>query len=131
MELPPQCQRCRRFNPEYGNWCRECLPHQRWLRAIQEAFDEDQVRVRGYLYRIRPELPVDRRHPIEPTGGRGFGGAEWKVRFHDGRTVVTRDLWSEGQIPEEYREALPDNAVFIYERRWPPPSLARKKRRKS
>jgi hypothetical protein len=43
----------------------------------------------------------------------GFGGSEFKIRFNDGREVVTVDLWSQGTIPAHYRERMPDNAVFL------------------
>jgi len=126
IEMPPKCVRCETYNPEYGDWCRKCLPHQRWLQAITQAWESDQVRVRGHLFEIHP--PVS--EGFSATGGRGFGGAEFKIKFKDGRTVVTQNLWSVGDIPEEYRNALPDNAKFIYERRWPPPSEQGRKKRK-
>jgi hypothetical protein len=82
-----------------------------------DAWNPNQVRIGGKLYRVLPEPPPDPRAPFPSTSGYGFGGARFKIRFHDGRRVETRNLWSYGEIPGEYREALPDNAVFAKPRR--------------
>lgn len=42
----------------------------------------------------------------------GFGGAEFRIRFNDGRHVTTHNLWHQGKIPEHFREMMPDNACF-------------------
>ena len=44
---------------------------------------------------------------------KGFGGAKFTIRFHDGRVVKTDNLWCQGDIPERFRDELPDNAVLI------------------
>ncbi len=50
----------------------------------------------------------------ENTGPfRGFGGAEFAVCFNDGRAVVHSNMWSQGEIPESFRDRLPDNAFFL------------------
>lgn len=111
MEMPPLCARCEKPNPQYGGYCKECVGHATWMHAIQHAWDPNQVRVDGYMYDVRPETPPTPGFR-EPTGGKGFGGRRFVIRFHDGRVVETRNLWMIGIIPDEYREALPDNAVF-------------------
>ncbi len=116
LEMPPQCARCRREHPQYGKFCKKCIVHAAWLEAIQKAWDPDQVRVGGELYVVQPEPKPDPVH-LEPTGGRGMGGQEFRIRFQDRRIITTRNLWSIGKIPAEYREALPDNAEFIRGRR--------------
>jgi hypothetical protein len=42
-----------------------------------------------------------------------MGGARSTIRFRDGRSVVTHNLWCQGEVPAHFREALPDNAEFI------------------
>jgi hypothetical protein len=44
---------------------------------------------------------------------RGFGGREFIIQFFDGRIIETNNLWYQGEIPEQFRSMLPDNAVFI------------------
>ena len=50
----------------------------------------------------------------EHTGcDRGFDGAKFTIRFNDGRIVQTTNLWDNGKVPEEFRDLLQNNAVFI------------------
>lgn len=42
----------------------------------------------------------------------GFSGRRFWIRFFDGHTVTTNNLWYQGKIPEEFREELPDEAEF-------------------
>lgn len=51
-------------------------------------------------------------------GGRGlgFGGADWHYRMNGSEEVIhTNNLWHGGIVPEEFRWALQDNAVFVKE----------------
>ena len=117
LEMPPQCVVCERYRPQYGEYCKKCIAHAAWREAITRAWDPDQVRVDGHLWVIHPEPAPPPPGRVPATGGRGMGGQEFRIRFQDGRIVTTRNLWSIGEIPAEYREALPDNAEFIRERR--------------
>lgn len=63
------------------------------------------ARIDGTHYVIEPDNPN--------AAFKGFGGAEFKIKFHDGREVVTHNLWYQGEIPKHFRDELPDNAVFI------------------
>jgi hypothetical protein len=110
--MPLMCARCGKPEPQYGGYCRKCIGHGTWMHAIKHAWDPNQVRIKGHLYDIRPELAPDPRYPSS-TSGQGFGGRKFVVRFHDGRVVETENLWMIGPIPEEYRAALPDNAKFV------------------
>jgi len=44
---------------------------------------------------------------------RGSGGRRVVVEFFDGRVIESNNLWSQGKIPDRFREMLQDNAVFI------------------
>lgn len=113
LEMPPTCARCGKADPQYRGYCKKCLSHATWLHAIQHAWDPAQVRIKGHLYDIRPEVSSEKSYP-EPTGGKGFGGHLFSIRFFsDGRIVKTSNLWSIGPIPDEYQKALPDNAEFL------------------
>lgn len=83
----------------------ECFDVDFWNEKVGIKDLPTTVRVGGDHYIIAPN-----------RGYRGFvghGGAEFKIKFHDGREVITRNLWHQGTIPESYRGILPDNAVFI------------------
>jgi hypothetical protein len=44
---------------------------------------------------------------------KGFGGRRFKIQFFDGRNIETNNLWFQGEIPDQFRSMLPDNAVFL------------------
>lgn len=73
----------------------------------------------GYLNGV-PYIIVDGN--IYKDGGRknpkgscelGFSGAEFNIRMNDGTEFSTNNLWHNGKIPENHREILKDNAIFI------------------
>ena len=117
LSMPPACERCGKPRVSRELLCDACAPHATWRRAIQVAWNDNQVRVDGVLYEVHPYPTIDPIHPTEPTGALGFGGRLFFIRFKDGRSATTRNLWEVGRIPEEYREALPDNAKFIKQRK--------------
>ena len=48
------------------------------------------------------------------TPCRGFGGTRFEIEFLDGReTVVSTNLWCQGDIPAGWRKLFPDTARFI------------------
>jgi len=61
----------------------------------------------GQCYCDGGEVKNPDQHPFLGCAGRRF----W-IRFFDGRTITTNNLWCQGEIPEEFREELPDNAEF-------------------
>lgn len=82
--------------------CRRC---HFWVEKVERRDEARSVRVDGRHFRIREDF--------DGPGFRGHGGTRFTIRFHDGREVATRNLWSQGDIPEEWRAELPDNAVFM------------------
>lgn len=42
----------------------------------------------------------------------GYYGRRFYIRHFDGRETTTNNLWFNGKIPDEFRDMLPDNAVF-------------------
>lgn len=83
--------------------------HRFWMEHVRRARDENQIRADGDLFYIGPEDPTIRRRE------RGFNGRLKIVKFNDGRTVRTTNLWKAGHIPKDFRGKLPDNAVFVNE----------------
>lgn len=80
-----------------------------WQRLIYTRHNPDHVVVKGTHYTIGPEDASIRRQ------WRGFHGDQYVIRFNDGRTVTSTNLWCQGTIPLEHREQLPDNAEFVRE----------------
>lgn len=75
-----------------------------WDRYVTRAGDPEIARVDGRHYVIEPEL----RYPQDA----GHGGRRLYLVFNDGREVETRSPWTQGEIPLDYRDRLPDNARF-------------------
>jgi len=48
----------------------------------------------------------------------GFGGRRFIIKFFDGRTIETRNLWHQGKISPYWRQYMPDNAEFVPELKW-------------
>ncbi len=48
-----------------------------------------------------------------PSRHNGFCGDWFRIQYHTGEIVDTCDLWHRGDIPEAFKERLPDNAVFL------------------
>lgn len=81
-----------------------CFTCNFWAEKIEAVNDPRSVRIDGGHYWIGDEDPTNRF--------RGFGGRRFNIKFHDGREVQTTNLWHQGQIPEHFRDILPDNAEW-------------------
>lgn len=68
------------------------------------VLDKDAVVIDGSCYHILPDDKPD-------CGFLGYGGAEFKIQFNDGRVVVTHNLWNNGEIPEDRH--IQNNAKFL------------------
>lgn len=45
---------------------------------------------------------------------RGFDGAKVTIKFKDGRVIKSSNLWFQGDIPERFRNEMPDNAEIVW-----------------
>ena len=43
---------------------------------------------------------------------RGFAGAKVRIKFFDGREIISTNMWHNGTIPEEYKKFFKDNATL-------------------
>lgn len=112
-----------------GPRCVECgdpRNYGRWNDGTQARMDAQGVCLTCLFWRDRvaehgPKVAIvdGERFSISPDMPRGYqgfighGGAEFRIRFHDGRNVVTRNLWAQGRVPDHFRDRLPNNAVFL------------------
>lgn len=76
-----------------------------WLVAIKTPPD---TVINGRTYSIGNVT----KPPNSPHAG--MAGRRFDIEYFDGRTVTTHDLWSGSEIPERYRDRLPDNARFLH-----------------
>lgn len=92
------------YAPETRNFLNSinmCYACGGWSHLVAMKDQPTSVRYKGMYYTIGPE---------DAKGFRGFGGQKYIIHFNDGRIVTTTNLWSQGSIPERFRELLPDNA---------------------
>jgi len=71
----------------------------------QETLDDNAIIINGKCYHIGDE---------NDTGYfRGFGGAKYTIKKHDGTIIETTNLWLNGIIPKELYKG--DNAEFVWD----------------
>lgn len=87
-----------------------CYNCEFWHKLEILKDDPNSVRVKGKHYWIGLE------DDPSPPRWRGMGGRRVVIRFHDGREVVSTNLWYQGVIPERWVERLPDNTEFVRQR---------------
>lgn len=49
----------------------------------------------------------------DAKGARGFGGRQWAIYPNAGGRIMTTNLWHQGEIPERFRERLPDDCTIM------------------
>lgn len=76
-----------------------------WSEKVDNRDLPEVARIGGGHYTVAPEGG--------PSHRRGFGGERFTIRFFDGREVTTTNLWHQGEIPDDFRAELPDNAEFV------------------
>jgi hypothetical protein len=86
----------------YQNLCFNCCF---WTNIIENK--DVKVIIDGNVYNVGKEEKVHSRE------FRGFDGRKFVIKKFSGETIETTNLWSNGLIPERFRNQLPDNAVFI------------------
>jgi len=77
-----------------------------WTDKIEHPLPDREV-INGHHYTVHPFA-----HRPENVL-RGFFGKEFCIRRFDGTLVKSNNVWHQGKIPERFRQALPDTAVFI------------------
>lgn len=97
-----------------------------WING--DSMAEHQLCFSCEFWRTQHELDVNERgehnwavidgchYVIDPDTDsyfQGFGGHEFHIQFNDGTIKVTKNLWHQGEIPEEWKSVFPDNAKFL------------------
>lgn len=83
-----------------------------WLVHIHNWWnDPNWVRIDGTSY--YPEVILKEGQRESSHGYKGFGGRLFRIRFSDGRTIRTDNLWHQGTMPEWVQKQFPDNAEFV------------------
>lgn len=124
VEIPPgtdpldyTCSECGQvFHPSYvgndqiGLALRKrglCFIDDFWSKAHAEYLAGKRLVVDGQSYTIAPERSTD------PASCKGHGGRRFRIQYPDGRVVESTNVWSQGPIPERWRDRMPDTATFL------------------
>lgn len=87
----------------------ECFSEKHWSIKEKEYLDgRPFIIINGCLYSDGGYVKNPRK-----TSLLGCSGREFKIRMHNGTEIITNNLWCGGSIPENHRDVLCDNAVFI------------------
>jgi len=82
-----------------------CFSCNFWYEIVQNKNNKKRVFINGSAYTIQPETE---------KGSRGFGGKQFTIKkFDEVEIIITTNLWSSGEIPEYFKNQLPDNAVLV------------------
>ena len=88
--------------------CFHCLY---WLERIPRVKLRSQIVINGHMYQDKGDKPNAREG--RTVAYLGFGGRRFTWRMLDtGEVVTSNDLWSNGKIPDRFREHFPDNAEW-------------------
>lgn len=85
-----------------------CFKCNFWQGIALSSKSPNSVRIKGKHYFIHKDASSDC-----PKSMLGFGGRKFVIKFLDGRTVVTNNLWHQGDIPVSFQDTLFDNAEFV------------------
>lgn len=112
------CKECGK--KEEGNWVEEkklrlierqlCFSCDFWYSHYLLKNSKIVARIKGHHYRIGVKTN-------DPNRWKGMGGSKITIKFNDGRIIHTDNLWHQGEIPERWKERMPDNATFIKEKK--------------
>ncbi len=83
----------------------ECYHINFWNEKVKGKDNPNIVRIDGTQYFIGDE---NSNSPV-----RGYCGRKFKIEKFNGQIIETTNLWYNGDIPEEFRSVLSDNAKFI------------------
>ncbi|MGI5927771.1 MAG: hypothetical protein ACOX8A_11450 [Thermacetogeniaceae bacterium] len=95
-----------RYYKPYNKLCSsECFHEKFWVDVLKDK--DKHIIVDGNVYSIGGDTA---------SGIKGFGGALFRIKKNNGDYIETDNLWYLGEVPEKYKNQLPDNAVFIFNR---------------
>ena len=88
---------------------RMCFIDAFWAEMVEKdaARDNAITTDKYWHFVVGDEEALPKRGP-----GRGFDGRRVRVHFRDGRQVESTNLWSQGEIPDHWRNRFAPNATL-------------------
>jgi len=90
-----------------------CFACDYWLLRVSRIGHPDQIVIDGHCYQNSGDKSGQHEH-CGKTGFMGFGGHRftWKM-LETGEVQTSNDMWSNGTIPQHFRDQVPDNAEWV------------------
>lgn len=113
--LPNRCVECGNLvetcyqEPEQMIERNMCFSCNLWTNRIQSANRSNVMIVEGCMYTLGSG-------DTDAAGFKGFGGAEFEFRrltTLSNATIKSKNVWFGGEIPNRFKERIPDNAIII------------------
>jgi hypothetical protein len=113
LGAPFNCQICGEIeNLTYTEERQRQLAHHRicfscnfWVERFWFHLTDPQSVICNREAYMARDTPLERRF-------RGYGGRKFTFYMLDGRTIVSTDVWHQGEVPEHFSHLLPDNAIM-------------------
>lgn len=86
----------------------ECFDEQLWQIREKDHLDTPFIIIDGTMYSDGGYVEKPTR-----TDFLGHDGRLFNIKMNDGTEIKTNNLWCGGNIPENHRKILCDNAEFI------------------
>lgn len=117
--LPYNCKLCgNQENPD--DFCNEnnrvvetmlkqhvCFNCAFWMNIINSQAPPGQIIIGHTYYIAHPYV----KRPLNRI--KGNNGKEMYIRIFNGELIKSNNVWCKGEIPEQFREQLPDTANFL------------------
>lgn len=86
----------------------DCFDKALWLDRQEQHQKKLFIIINGTMYSDGGNVENPNRYQML-----GYGGSRFNIKMNDGTEISTNNLWCGGEIPEENREVMSDNAIFI------------------
>ena len=98
-----------RYGKPFEDVCSsECFCEKLWRIREKEYLDgKSYIIINGSLYTDGGYKKNERRSLL------GHSGREFNIKMNNGIEIFTNNLWNGGKIPENHRDILSDNAIFV------------------
>lgn len=94
------------YGGNYSTICSsECFRKAFWQEKVDRK--DDYLIIEGVCYYVGDEN--------DKGSFRGFSGRKFYIRKRNGQLLKTTNLWCQGDVPDEFRDELRDNAEFVRE----------------
>lgn len=99
-----------KYYKPHDNICgSECHSEMFWREKEKEYLNnKPYIIINGCLYSDGGYVKNPRN-----TSCLGHSGRKFNIKMNDGTEIFTNNLWCCGDIPENHREVLCDNAIFV------------------